>query len=139
MEKVTTVLAVYGAALATLVFVWDVIKYAKDKPKLLVKVNPHALIGPLTRESKIGIEMVNTSRRPITIVSSGFELDIPTEENIVTVLDPNLPVQLSEGQRYITYANPKEVAWEKIRCGRVRDATGKIHRSKKYLLSVVKK
>jgi len=139
MDKVTTFLAIYGAVIATLVFVWDLIKYFKDKPQLEVRVNPHALIGPLTRESKIGIEMVNTSRRPITIVSSGFELDIPTDENIVTVLDPNLPVQLSEGQRYITYANPKEVDWEKIRCGRVRDATGRIYRSKKYPLSVVKK
>ena len=34
---VTTILAVYGAVLATLVLVWDVIKFVRERPRLKVE------------------------------------------------------------------------------------------------------
>ena len=139
MDKITIHLAVYGAILSTFVLLWDVIKYFKDKPSLRVTANYHGLIGPLKKEVKIGIEIVNAGRRPVTLVSTGFELDTDSDENIITVLDPNLPRELSEGQRYITYTNPKEFDSGKILFARARDATGRVYRSKKNPLAVAKK
>lgn len=139
MGYITIYLAVYGAILSTFVLLWDVIKYFKDKPNLRVNANYHGRIGPQTKEVKIGIEMVNNGRRPITIVSSGFELDTDSDENIITVLDPNFPRELLEGQRYVTFTNPKEIDSSKILFARARDATGRVYRSKKRPLAGAKK
>jgi len=127
----TAILAVYGAILATVVLLWDVVKYVRDRPGLMVKVDHHVLVGPQLSEHKIGIYMVNTGKRPLTVVASGFRLSTQAEENIATVMDPTLPKELAEGQSHTTYANPNEIEVNKILFAWARDATGREYRSKK--------
>ena len=134
MEKLTQYLAIWGAILSTLVLIWDVIKYYKDKPSLRVQANQRALVGPLKSEHKIGIDMINEGKRPITVVASGFKLDTESDENTATVFDPGLPKQIDEGQRYTTFVNPETIDTSKILYAWARDATGQEHRSKRHPL-----
>jgi hypothetical protein len=136
LEQVTFYVAVYGAILSTLVLVWDIIKYFKDKPNLRVQANHRVLTGPLGSERKIGIDMINQGRRPITIVASGFKLDTDLEENMVTLFDPNLPRQINDGQHHTTFADPDRIDANKILYAWGRDATGKEYRSKKHPLKL---
>jgi hypothetical protein len=134
LERLILYLAIYGAVLSTLVLLWDVIKYYKDKPSLRVQANHRALVGPSKSEHKIGIDMINEGKRPVTIVASGFKLDTESYENMGTVFDPGLPKQINEGQRYTTFVNPEEIDMSKILYAWAQDATGREHRSKKYPL-----
>ncbi len=134
MEKLTLYLAIYGAILSTLVLLWDVVKYYKDKPRLRVQANHRVLVGPLKSEQKIGIDMINEGKRPITIVASGFKLDTDSDENTATVFDPGLPKQIDEGQSYTTFVNPETIDTNKILYAWARDATGRAHRSEKHPL-----
>ena len=131
MEKFTLSLAIYGAFLSTLVFLWDIIKHHKDKPNLRVETNQRVLIGQKS-ERKIGIDVINEGRRPITIVASGFKLDTESDENIATFFDPNLPKEIYEGQCCTTFVNPESIDTNKILYAWARDATGKVYRSKKH-------
>ena len=134
MEKLTLGLAIYGAILSTGILLLNIIKYYKDNPRLKVETNHHALVGPLKSEQKIGIDMINEGKRPITIVASGFKLDTDSAENIHTVFDSGLPKQIDEGQRYTTFVNPETINTTKILYAWARDATGREHRSKKHPL-----
>lgn len=132
----TLYIAIYGALLSTLVLLWDIIKYYGDKPSLRVQANHRVLAGPRVSERKIGIDMINKGKRPITIVASGFKLDTESDKNMATLFDPNLPRQITEGQRHTTFANPDEIAPNKVLYAWARDATGKEYRSKKYPLKL---
>ena len=136
MEKWVLYIAIYGAILSTLVFLWDIRKYYKDKPKLRIEANHRALIGPLKSERKIGIDIINESSRRLTIVAAGFKLDTESDENMATVYDPNLPIEIGDGQRHTTFVNPNTIDPENILYAWARDATGKEHRSKKHPLKL---
>lgn len=136
MEPLTLYLAIYGAILSTLVLLWDVMKYYRDKPSLRVQANHRALVGPRMSERKIGIDIINEGKRPITIVASGFRLDTESDENMVTVFDPNLQKQINEGQCHTTFVNPDTIETSKILYAWARDATGREYRSKKYPLKL---
>ncbi len=136
-KDVTAYIAIYGAVLATIVFLWDLIKYKKDKPCLKVEVRHHILSNRIKTEQKLGIQMANIGRRPITVVASGFEITPPLPEgNMMTVLDPGLPKELREGQSHTTYANTSEISEQQILFGWVRDATGRNWKSKKWPLRI---
>ncbi len=130
LERFTFYVAAYGAVLATLVFLWDIVKYQRNKPSLRVEANHRMLVGPRS-ESKIGIDMINAGKRPVTIVASGFKLDTESQENIATVFDINLPTEIREGQRHTSFVNPDTLDTSKILYAWARDATGREYRSKK--------
>ena len=133
MDKFTLYLAIYGALLSTLVLLWDILKYYRDKPSLRVKTNHRMLVSPLQSEFKIGIDIINDGKRPITIVASGFDLDVPkSQENVATVYDVNLPKELHEGQSHTSFVNPDAIDPNKILYAWARDATGREYRSKKW-------
>ena len=79
--------------------------------------------------------MVNTGKQPIFIEAAGFEINPPLEKgSMATVYDPNLPQELQIGQNYTCHANPNDIPQDRIFYGWVRDATGKIWKSKKWPL-----
>lgn len=135
MENVTLYIAIYGAILSTLLFFWDIIKHYKDKPNLRVETNQRVLIGQKS-ERKIGIDMINEGRRPITIVASGFKIDTESDKNTATVFDQNLPKEINEGQRHTSFVNPETIDTDKVLYAWARDATEKVYRSKKYPLKL---
>jgi hypothetical protein len=136
MEKFTLYLAIYGVLLSTLVFLWDILKYYKDKPNLRVETNLRMLVGPLASEMKIGIDMINEGKRPITIVASGFKLDTESQKNVATGYDINLPTEIDEGQRHTSFVNPDTVDTNNILYAWARDAAGREYQSKKRPLQI---
>ena len=134
---ITNILAVYGSILATIIFVWEIFKYIRDKPRLKIKVNYHILGGLGKVEHKIGITAINTGTKPIFIEAAGFELIPPLPDgHMATVIDPDLPQELQAGQKYTSHANLNDTPVKQIAYGWVRDATGKIWKSKKRPLKI---
>lgn len=130
---VTTVLAVYGAVLATLVLVWDIIKFRRDKPRLKVQAGHHMLVGEGTTEHKLGINMSNVGKGKITIVASGFKFLPPLPNgNMATIYDVGLPKELDEGQSHTSYAQPLQIPEHQVVYAWVHDATGREWLSKKW-------
>lgn len=128
----TTLLAIYGALLATIVFLWDVIKFFHDRPNLRVEADYHIRVSNLgASEPVVGITMINTGKEPLTIVASGFRLDVESDENMATVVDTSLPRELTQGQSHTSCANFDEVVKQKVLYAWARDATGRVYRSKK--------
>ena len=137
MSKLTLYLAFYGALLSTLVFLWEILKFYKDRPKIRVETNLRMLVGASGSAQKIGIDMISDGRRPVTIVSSGFKLDTDSHEDVATVYDINLPVEIHEGQRHTSFVNPSTLEGHKILYAWVRDATGREYHSRKRPLQPV--
>jgi hypothetical protein len=132
---VTAVLAIYGSLLATIVFLWDVIKYICERTRLKVEVNHHILTGPGESKHRLGIKMANVGKGTITVVASGFRFSPPLPNgNMATIADPDLPVELNEGQSHTTYAEPSQIPQGQVICGWGRDATGRTWKSKKWPL-----
>lgn len=104
---ITIYIALYGAILSTIVIIWDVIKYYKDKPSIKVQVD----IGPhysLKRyEDEIGVEIINVGKRRVTIVAHGYQFKDKSENGEIEEIDENLPKELLEGQRCQLFVNPK--------------------------------
>ena len=133
--NITTILAIYGSVLATIVFVWDIIKVAREKPRLKIEVAHHILAGPQETKHRIGIKMANVGRGTITVEASGFSLSPPSPKgNTATLYDLELPVELHDGQSHISYAKPDQIPRDRIVYGWVRDATGRTWKSKKWPL-----
>jgi len=132
---VTAALAIYGSLLATIVFLWDVVKYIRERTRLKVEVNHHFLTGPGESKYRLGIKMANVGKGAITLAASGFRFSPPLPNgNMATIADPNLPVELSEGQSHTTYAEPSQIPQDQVIYGWGRDATGRTWKSKKWPL-----
>ena len=137
MSKLTIYLALYGALLSTLVFLWKILKHHRDSPKMRVETNLRVLVGASGSAQRIGIDMINDGRRPVTIVGSGLKLDTESHENVATVYDINLPLEIKEGQRHTSFVNPVTLEGRKILYAWVRDARGREYHSKRRPLQPV--
>ena len=62
----TTVLAIWGAVLSTVVFLWDIRKWMRNNPKIVAKIEFHE---PITEDGEgwISYEIRNRGGRPTTI------------------------------------------------------------------------
>jgi len=127
----TTVLAVYGAVLSTVAIVMNVAKYIKDRAHVVVEAGEHVLMSSKVATHKLGIKVINKGRRPITIEGCGFKLDADSGENLLSVLDPNLPKPLGEGESLTTYADPSQVQARNVLFAWARDAGGRVYKSKR--------
>ncbi len=132
MKDITIYIALYGAILATLVFIWDIIKTIKDIPKIIIKANIHFLVGLKTNIRKKGITVINRSRRPVTIVATGFRIITKSNDNMATILDTKLPIELTEGKSHTSFLDSNEISGNKIYYAWARSATGKLYISKKH-------
>lgn len=127
--NLTTVLAVYGAVLSTVAIVINVANYIKDRAHVVVEAGDHVLMTSEAATHKLGIKVVNKGRRPVMIDCCGFKLDADNGENLLPVLDPNLPKPLREGESLTTYADPSEVQAKNVLFAWARDAGGRVYKS----------
>jgi hypothetical protein len=101
---ITTILAIYGAVLATLVLVWDIVKFVRERPRLKVEGGHHVLMGEGSTEHRLGIKMSNVGKGKITIEASGLKFLPPLQNgNMATIYDVGLPKELDEGQSHTSY------------------------------------
>ncbi|MCR4316637.1 MAG: hypothetical protein NUW37_09850 [Planctomycetes bacterium] len=128
-------IAIYGAVLATAVFAWDILKHFSDRPRLTVKANHRLIVVPGNgATSKIGIDVINKTRRPITVVAYGFRLDTQDDENTLSITEMSGRRPIEEGNSHSVFFNPIDLNGRKVLYAWARDATGEEHRSKKYPL-----
>jgi hypothetical protein len=112
-------------------FAW-LIKRRIDNGTVQVKTNLGVQLGFMaSREPQLFITSIKKGSRPVTITASGFRLDIPNEPNIVTIIDRDLPRELSDGQSHTSYIDMAKVPFTKILYAWARDATGREYRSKR--------
>jgi hypothetical protein len=130
-SDVTSVLAIYGAVLSTLAILLDITRYVKDRPKVVVEADHHVLYTTQKGVHKLGIKVTNKGTRPATVEACGFTIDSESEEKLLSVLDRTLPKRLDEGESHTAYADPAEVQASLILFAWVRDATGRVYKSKK--------
>jgi hypothetical protein len=136
-EKYTLIIATYGAILATTVFLFDIIKYFKDKAKLFVKTAPFILIEsnePYKEKRKIRIDVINISKKPITVTASGFKLKTDSLKDTMQIIDIELPKKINEGESHTSYTDIDNLPLDKIFYAWVSDTTGKSYKSKKWPL-----
>lgn len=132
MDDTTFYIAIYGATLSTIVFGWELFKYLNDRPNIRVETNFRIIVGRSKGDPKIGIDIINAGKRPVTIMSAGFKLDRPDKEpNMATILESGLPRELLEGQSHSCFAQFDAVEFSEVLCAYARDATGKLYFSKK--------
>ena len=136
---ITIYIALYGAILSTIVIIWDVIKYYKDKPKIKVQVD----VGPhysLKRyESEIGVTVINIGKRPVTIVAHGYQFRDKSENGVIEMTEDDLPKELLEGQHCQLFVDTNVSFEHKILYWWVRDASGRKYYSNKHPVWVERK
>jgi hypothetical protein len=111
--NLTTVLPVFLAVLSAVAIVISVANYIKDRAHVVVEAGDHVLMTSEVATHKLGIKVINKGRRPVMIDSCGFKLDAENGENLLSVLDSNLPKPLREGESLTTYADSSEVQAKK--------------------------
>lgn len=72
----TSIAAWWGAIIASLVFLWDIYKWASEGPRLTMNLSPNMLIvgdPRRERETWVSVTIVNIGIRPTTIKTLGME------------------------------------------------------------------
>lgn len=129
---ITIYIALYGAILSTIVIIWDVIKYYKDKPKIKVQVDVGQHFSLKRYEDEIGVKIINVGKRRITIVAHGYQFKDKSENGEIEMIDDNLPKELLEGQHCQLFVDLNESFEHKILYWWVRDAAGEKYYADKY-------
>jgi hypothetical protein len=133
----TFVIAVYGAVLSSTIFLFDLFKYITDRPKLEVKTTLSLFYengAPKKEIKKICVEMINSGKRPITLLCCGFRIKTDSIMNTQQIVDLNLPKKLSEAEAYVSCTDFTEGDATKIIYAWAKDATGKEFKSVKWPL-----
>ncbi|MBL7130297.1 MAG: hypothetical protein ISS45_02665 [Candidatus Omnitrophica bacterium] len=102
-ENITLILAIWAAFLSTLLAIIEIIKFIKDKPHILVKVENGSVFYNTDEQrlnkSSIIVSVSNRGSRPVTI--SKIYLLPPSNLNMLATI--NLitnPVEITEGKSY---------------------------------------
>lgn len=127
-----TILALYGAVLSTIVFIWNIIKYLREeRADLRVEVNytgHHSL-----SRAEVSIKAINMGKRPLTVEQCGFALSHPSDREIL-IEDKDLPKELTEHQAHVSIYEWSAFERYQIFFVWVRDSTGRKWLSKKWPL-----
>lgn len=128
MEKITIYIALYGAGLSTIIFIWNIYLALKDKASLKISTT----IGYLVNNQKVDnktdfiIEVINHGRRKAIIDEVGF---INSKgKKIIVSLDKN---KLEETEKY-NYVIKQDFLNENCNLKYIycKDSLGKIIKSK---------
>ncbi len=110
------VAAWWGAGIATIVLVWDIVKWLRTGPKISVSVSPnmsHIEDGKLSNNKNVVVEAINTGDRLVTLthlVTFQYKTKLHAFfgkrlEQIGIIPDPGtaqrLPFELAPGQRWV--------------------------------------
>lgn len=126
----TTIIAIYGAALATVGIGLHLRAYIEDRPRFVVEANHHVLYTSEEGAHKLGIKVTNKGRAN-TLEACGFKIATRSDENMLTVMDPTLPKRLAKDESFTSFADPSEMKVDTILFAWARDASGRVYRSKK--------
>ena len=133
------IIAIYGAILSTIVLVWNIFRYRKDRAIIKVTYS-YAIIPDYLDDEFLCIKAVNIGRRQTVITYC--KLELPDKKNIVQTLPiqtDRLPFKLEENEFYVHYFNLTEIKrmlnTKIILKPCVEDASGNIYYGKKIGIS----
>jgi hypothetical protein len=131
--SLTDALAIWGAALSSVLATLETFKFLRDKPDIGVKSGRCLLPGtykgdPVT--PALFVRVYNKGRRPVTIMDAGISYVFERTRTALAV--PMTPVELLEGKStdfYLSYADLEKMDVRthipRKHVAYVRDATGK--------------
>ncbi|MBI4833399.1 MAG: hypothetical protein HY811_01080 [Planctomycetes bacterium] len=140
--KLIEILAIWGAALSTILAVFKIFEYRRDKASIKVSVKQVYESSPtnsITRKNMIRILVVNKGRRPVTLKEAGLRQPKNLGGNdLVETQNLSKEVELTEGKSKDFYMDEDQLKEkEKLSSDKyvafVRDATGKYYWSHNWL------
>ena len=134
----TSMVAWYGAIVATVSVIIAFLNYFRDKAKIKVKISQGFLTygDHLGDDTQIFIEAVNIGRRPVTLSGAGLTLMNGKQLVFIRPELVSFPYELEEGKSVQVWIGKtctfQEAAREKTRVtnGWYRDATGRVYKAK---------
>jgi hypothetical protein len=127
-EIVTTIVAVWGAVLSTVVAVRQ-FRSERVRVRFTVKRNRQVVGDPRYKNTVLTeLTVTNTGHRPVTITTFGTVPLYPNAGLVAAETQPALPCELTEG-RYITSLWPQEgIDFSTIDYWAAWDSHGRVHR-----------
>jgi hypothetical protein len=134
------VVAFYGAAVATVLGVFQIINFLRDRRKVKITVRsnteyvsalaiPNDCRGDDGDDPYTTITVANAGRRPVTITGiGGYRLY--QRKGFLVWHCPSLPQELTEGKHLTAFVDETEYDLTDLECWEVYDAVGHTHRLK---------
>jgi hypothetical protein len=129
-----SVVALYGAILATLTGIVQVINFFRDRRKVKISVQQNMEIvfaasgQAMADEPFTVVTVANAGRRPITIVNVGGYRLYPGKGFVIQQCNPPLPRELTEGKHLTALVDETEIDLSELESWEAYDAVGHTYR-----------
>lgn len=138
IEISASVVAWYGAIVATLSVLVAFLNYLRDRGRIKVKLSQGFLAyGPnLGKDVQIFIEAINVGRRPVTLSGAGLSLKNGRQVVAIRPEPINFPYELQEGKSIQIWMDKNDIFQDvakektKITYAWYRDATGRVYKTR---------
>ena len=130
-DAITTVLAVWGAVLATVALIWNILRDRKDKAVVEVSGAYGFTVGIQPSLDTFSVDAVNLGRRPVQIVEVAYETDqMPPGTRAILNTSPRLvkghiPAMLREGEALSLIIARDSLPSGRLRALYVKDVAGR--------------
>jgi hypothetical protein len=144
-NNITIYIALYGAILSTLVFIWNIYIFSKDKGELKFDVELDHILDTKTHEISdypyVIFRIVNTGKRPTTLISIGgtkFGIDKRKKyDSHFSYFISDLPLKMNPGD-YYKYMRPV-VEYKNLKSLYVEDSNGKRYKLRKKYIKMIQR
>lgn len=131
--SLTTLIALYGAILSSVLLVWNIYRDLTNKGKLRVCCSIGKIItpgGPKDENDYLFYNVTNVGRKPILVTRIGGK----TKENDFMIKPRGLPKTLNPGEYLSEYTPDLSMLNDNLLCLWAIDSLGKAHKVKKSVL-----
>jgi hypothetical protein len=130
-----TVVALYGAVLATATGIVQIVNFFRDRRKVKISVQADMeIVSAASGKAVHGniaftvVTVANAGRRPITIVNVGGYRLFPGKGFVVQQCTPPLPRELTEGKHLTALVDESQLDLSKMESWEASDAVGHKYR-----------
>ncbi len=132
----TTLIAIYGAILSSILLVWNVYRDLTDRGKLRVYCYIGNLIssaGLLDKNDYLVYSVTNVGRRPILVTHVGGKRKKDEFADFIIITD-KLPKMLNPGEFHLEYSPDLSVLDDDLVCLHALDSLNNSHKVKKAVM-----
>jgi hypothetical protein len=127
-----SVIALYAAAVATVLAIFQIISFLRDRPKVKITVQSnadfHSASANPDDDPYTTVTVANDGRRPVTITFIGGYRLYPGKGFTAHQCSPSLPQELTEGKHLAAFLDETEYDLSELECWHVYDAVGHTYR-----------
>jgi len=133
--QVALYIAIYGAVLATITFLWNIRLHLKDQAEIKVNVKVVDRYNGLITIQYICVELSNSGKRPITVKEISYKVGKQTHVARLSMQN-DLPKELGEGQLHSVDILKDDIKdLNEIEFITAKDVRERQYRSRKYPLN----